>query len=68
MNKSVTALQKDVKELLNPLAIRYKGITITPVGFADAGAVGGVTTTPTLRMSTPFGNIPLDGRTQHLIR
>ncbi len=38
LNKSVTMLQKDVKELMNPLAIRYKGITITPLGFFEGSA------------------------------
>ncbi len=39
MSQTLAATQKDVKELLSPLAIRYKGITITPNGFMDLGAV-----------------------------
>ena len=35
LTASVTTLKKDVKELQNPLAIRYKGVTMTPLGFFD---------------------------------
>ena len=53
-------VQKDVKELLNPMAIRYKGITITPVGFVDGGFAWRNHNTNS-SLSTPAGNIPLDG-------
>jgi TolA-binding protein len=32
-SQSLAATQKDVKDLLNPLALHYKGVTITPGGF-----------------------------------
>ncbi len=38
LNKSVAVLQKDVKELMNPMAIRYKGVTMTPLGFFEGSA------------------------------
>ena len=35
LTASVTTLKKEVNELQNPLAIRYKGVTMTPLGFFD---------------------------------
>jgi hypothetical protein len=60
INQSLTVVQKDVKELLNPMAIRYKGVTITPVGFADGGFAWRNHNTNS-SLSTPAGNIPLEG-------
>jgi len=60
LTQSVTVVQKDVKELLNPMALRYKGVTITPVGFADGGFAWRSTNTNS-SLSTPAGNIPLEG-------
>jgi hypothetical protein len=60
LNQSMTLVQKDVKELLNPLAIRFKGVTITPFGWADVGAAWRQHNT-NADTSTPMGNIPLTG-------
>jgi hypothetical protein len=60
LTKSVTVLQKDVKELLNPLAIRYKGVMITPGGFADFGAAWR-SRNDTSSLSSNFGGLPLNG-------
>jgi F0F1-type ATP synthase membrane subunit b/b' len=38
LNASVTALKKDVNELMNPLAIRYKKMTMTPIGYFEGSA------------------------------
>ncbi len=35
LTASVTTLKKEVKDLENPLAIHYKGVTMTPIGFFD---------------------------------
>jgi hypothetical protein len=59
-NQSLTVVQKDVKALLNPLAIRYKGVTITPGGFADVGAAWRSRNDNT-SLSSAFGSIPLNG-------
>jgi hypothetical protein len=53
-------VQKDVKELLNPMAIRYKGVTITPGGFVDYGAVWHSRNDNT-SLSSAFGQLPLNG-------
>jgi len=60
ITQSLTVVQKDVKELLNPLAIRYKGVTFTPVGDMDLGYTWRNHNNNT-SASTPFGNIPLSG-------
>jgi hypothetical protein len=60
INQSLTVVQKDVKDLLNPLAIRYRGVTITPLGFADMGSAIRTANTNS-DLTTPFGNIPLNG-------
>jgi len=60
MGQEITSIQKDVKELLNPLAIRYKGITITPGGFIDGGAVWRNHNTNS-SLSTNMGALPLAG-------
>ena len=60
LTASVTVLKKDVKELLNPLAIRYKGVMITPGGFADAGFAWRSRNDNT-SLSSAFGAIPLNG-------
>ncbi len=38
MNQSLMSVQKDVKDLQNPLALHYKGVTVTPNGRFDAAA------------------------------
>jgi len=60
INQSLTVVQKDVKELLNPLAIRYKGVTITPGGFADFGTAWR-SRNDTSSLSSNFGGLPLNG-------
>jgi hypothetical protein len=60
MSQSITSIQKDVKELLNPLAIRYKGVTITPGGFIDGGTVWRNHNTNS-SLSTNMGQMPLGG-------
>ena len=60
LTQSMTVVQKDVKDLLNPLAIRYKGVTITPGGFADVGAAWRSRNDNT-SLSSAFGALPLNG-------
>jgi len=60
LTASVTSIKKDIKELLNPLAIRYKGVTITPGGFVDYG-VAWRSRNDNTSLSSAFGQMPLDG-------
>ena len=60
LTASVTTLKKDVKELQNPLAIKYKGVLITPGGFADGGFAWRSRNDNT-SLSSAFGAIPLNG-------
>jgi len=39
ISQTLAVTQKEVKELQSPLAIKYKGVTITPVGFFDVQAI-----------------------------
>jgi hypothetical protein len=59
-NQSLTTTQKDVKSLLSPLAIRFKGVDVVPYGWVDLGIVGRTRNTNS-DMGTPFPAIPLNG-------
>jgi len=60
LKASVTAIKKDVHELMNPMAIRYKGVTITPGGFADYG-VAWRSRNDNTSLSSAMGQMPLNG-------
>ncbi len=51
------SLEKRVDELESPLAIKYKGITITPLGFLDLTGVYR-STNSNAAIGTSFGSIP----------
>lgn len=57
---SVQETQKSVQEISNPVALRYKGITITPGGFAAAETVSR-TRAASADINTPFNSIPYPG-------
>jgi len=52
--------QKSIQEVSNPIALRYKGITITPGGFAAAETVTR-TRANSADINTAFNSIPYDG-------
>jgi hypothetical protein len=49
--------QKTIQELGSPVAIHYKGITITPGGFVEAATVNRTRATSS-DINTPFNSIP----------
>jgi len=55
--------QKTIGDLESPLAIHYKGITITPVGFLAAETVWRQHALGS-DINTPFNSIPFDGASQ----
>ena len=57
---SLQETQKSIQEVSNPLAIHYKGITITPGGFAAAETVTR-TRANSADINTPFNSIPYPG-------
>ena len=63
LNASVTVLKKDVKELQNPLAVRYKGIGINPIGILEGDAFwrsrAVLNDTPTNYQTVPLNGTPL---------
>jgi hypothetical protein len=62
-NQSLTVVQKDVKDLLNPLSVRYKGIKISPYGFLEGDAFwrsrAVLNDTPTNYQTVPLNGTPL---------
>ena len=60
---SLQETQKNVSGLESPLAIRYKGITITPGGFLAAETVWRQHALGS-DINTPFNSIPFDGSSQ----
>jgi hypothetical protein len=67
-NSANTALtlqetQKSINEMGSPLAIHYKGITITPVGFLAAESVYR-TRALAADINTPFNSVPFTGASQ----
>jgi hypothetical protein len=54
---SLQETQKTIQELGSPVAIRYKGITITPGGFVAAETVNRTRATSS-DINTPFNSIP----------
>jgi hypothetical protein len=62
-NNSAATLQetqKSIDEIKNPVAIRYKGVTISPGGFAAAETVTR-TRAVSADINTPFNSIPFEG-------
>ncbi len=63
INQSLTVVQKDVKELLNPLAVRYKGVSISPIGILEGDAFwrsrAVLNDTPTNYQTVPLNGTPL---------
>jgi hypothetical protein len=60
---AVQDVQKGVHELESPLALHYKGVTITPVGFLAAETVWRQHALGS-DINTPFNSIPFDGASQ----
>jgi TolA-binding protein len=52
--------QKSIQEVSNPIAIHYKGITLTPGGFVAAETVTR-TRASSADINTPFNSIPYSG-------
>lgn len=61
--ESLTETQKRVGDLESPLAIRYKGVTITPGGFLAAETVWR-SHALTADINTPFNTVPYGGASQ----
>jgi hypothetical protein len=57
---SLQETQKSIQEVSNPTALHYKGITITPGGFAAAETVTRTRAT-SADINTPFNSIPFPG-------
>lgn len=57
---SLQETQKSIQEISNPLGLHYKGITITPGGFAAAETVTR-TRANSADINTPFNGIPYSG-------
>ena len=57
---SLQETQKSVQEISSPIALHYKGITITPGGFAAAETVTRTRAT-SADINTPFNSIPYSG-------
>ena len=57
---SLQETQKSIQEISHPLALHYKGITITPGGFAAAETVTRTHAT-SADINTPFNSIPYPG-------
>jgi len=61
---SLQETQKNIQSSIeNPIALHYKGITITPVGFLAAETVWRQHATGS-DINTPFNSIPFDGAAQ----
>ncbi len=63
VSQGLATTQKDVKELLSPLGIRYKGVSIAPIGFLEGAAFwrsrAVLNDTPTNYQTVPLNGTPL---------